>query len=387
MAAFSGSQGVPGVILLDNASGSLQSNAASSDFRGWSVSPDGLLQSVETYNAHHAFFAGSNELMRIGERVGIATTSPEATLDVAGDVVVRSDTSLLGATTACNLTVIGSLVSPNLTATSNAAFAALSAVLFGSNVSAYSSNFAYSFANASSNAIFFTSNSHTSTSNAAYGSSNPAFFGSNFAYTFAKASSNAIFFTSNSYFNASNTIYACSNPAFTGSNAAFVASNALFRNFLFSGSNSSGVNYPYVGIGTVSPTYPLHITVPTTTAAISIWVQGVVVSLSDRRIKRDIAPLSGALEKIKAIGGYTYNTGDPTGEQEGVERFKEGTHVGVIAQEVEAVLKQAVYLDKDTGYKSVAYGNLVALVIEAIKEMHDDFDRRLRDLELSKRCT
>jgi hypothetical protein len=43
------------------------------------------------------------------------------------------------------------------------------------------------------------------------------------------------------------------------------------------------------------------------------------------------------------------------------------TQVGIIAQEVEAVLPEAVTTD-ETGYKSVRYDNLIPLLIEAIKE-------------------
>ena len=43
-------------------------------------------------------------------------------------------------------------------------------------------------------------------------------------------------------------------------------------------------------------------------------------------------------------------------------------HAGVIAQEVEKVLPEVVYTDKD-GMKSVAYGNVIGLLIEAIKEL------------------
>ena len=46
---------------------------------------------------------------------------------------------------------------------------------------------------------------------------------------------------------------------------------------------------------------------------------------------------------------------------------------GVIAQEVEAVLPEVVFQDP-TGTKSVAYGNLVALLIEAVKELKAEVD-------------
>jgi hypothetical protein len=43
------------------------------------------------------------------------------------------------------------------------------------------------------------------------------------------------------------------------------------------------------------------------------------------------------------------------------------TQVGIVAQDVEAVLPEAVTTDAD-GYKSVRYDNLIPLLIEAIKE-------------------
>jgi hypothetical protein len=49
----------------------------------------------------------------------------------------------------------------------------------------------------------------------------------------------------------------------------------------------------------------------------------------------------------------------------------EKRHAGVIAQEVEAVLPEVIS-DNDDGMKSVAYGNITALLIEAIKELQDE---------------
>ena len=313
-----------------------------------------------TYAASNPAFLGSN----LAYTLSNALYGPGSVFSIA----FGSNAAVFG----CNVAIRSS--NPAFFG-SNLAYSMSNAVYFGSNQAflnsnpaCFGSNFAYTFALASSNAIFWTSNSQTSTSNAtyatsntSYATSNPAFFGSNLAYV----SSNPTYF-------GSNMAYAASNPAFAGSNVAFITSNAVFKNFLFSSSNSSGVTYPYVGIGTTTPAYPLHITVPATTAPTSIWVTGDIVSLSDRSVKQDIEPIPGALEKVRAIGGYTYNMGDGDGPQR---------HVGVIAQEVEAVLKEAVYVDKETGYKSVAYGNLVALLIEAIKEMHDGFERRLKDLE------
>jgi hypothetical protein len=48
---------------------------------------------------------------------------------------------------------------------------------------------------------------------------------------------------------------------------------------------------------------------------------------------------------------------------------------GVIAQEVERVLPEVVSTDPEDGIKSVAYGNVVGLLIEAIKELKEEVDQ------------
>ena len=49
------------------------------------------------------------------------------------------------------------------------------------------------------------------------------------------------------------------------------------------------------------------------------------------------------------------------------------THVGVIAQEVEAILPEVVS-EKSDGMKTVAYGNMVGLLIEAIKDLKAEIE-------------
>ena len=57
---------------------------------------------------------------------------------------------------------------------------------------------------------------------------------------------------------------------------------------------------------------------------------------------------------------------------------------GVIAQEVEAVLPEVVHTDAVTGMKSVAYGNMVALLIQAVKEMKCELDGVKAELDDNK---
>lgn len=89
---------------------------------------------------------------------------------------------------------------------------------------------------------------------------------------------------------------------------------------------------------------------------------GNVSAYSDIRLKEDIKQLAGALKMVRAIRGVKYRRKD-TGERQ----------VGVIAQEVQAVLPELVQEDA-RGTLSVAYGNMAGLLVEAVKELADRVD-------------
>lgn len=80
-------------------------------------------------------------------------------------------------------------------------------------------------------------------------------------------------------------------------------------------------------------------------------------SLSDRTQKTDIRPIENAIETIKQLNGVKYKWKDNHNQPS----------IGVIAQEIEKVLPEVVIQNAD-GLKSVSYGNIVGLLIEAIKE-------------------
>ena len=86
---------------------------------------------------------------------------------------------------------------------------------------------------------------------------------------------------------------------------------------------------------------------------------GNVTAYSDIRLKSDIEPITNALEKVEQINGVTYTRID-SGERQ----------TGLIAQEVEKVMPEAVMDGEE--YKSVAYGNLVGLLVEAVKELKEE---------------
>jgi hypothetical protein len=128
-------------------------------------------------------------------------------------------------------------------------------------------------------------------------------------------------------------------------------------------------------------------------------------------LKRDVQPVPSALDKVRRLSGVTFhwnekalehftsdiettfsagpNATEPENQQVWhAERTKrrtqlETTHVGVVAQDVEAVLPEAVTTDPD-GYKLVRYDNLIPLLIEAIKEQNQLAARQQSEIERLK---
>jgi len=102
------------------------------------------------------------------------------------------------------------------------------------------------------------------------------------------------------------------------------------------------------------------------TGAADFYAYGNVTAYSDLRLKKDLQPIPDALDKISKVTGYTYLR---TNASEGEEHIRQ---VGVVAQELLKVLPEAVLggptEDDPDGHYSVAYGNIVGLLIEGIKE-------------------
>jgi len=89
----------------------------------------------------------------------------------------------------------------------------------------------------------------------------------------------------------------------------------------------------------------------------SFTATGNVTAYSDINLKKNIEVIPNALDKVMQIRGVTFDRKD-------IETSRQS---GVIAQEIEKVLPEVVDTNEE-GIKSVAYGNLVGLLIEAIKE-------------------
>lgn len=89
-------------------------------------------------------------------------------------------------------------------------------------------------------------------------------------------------------------------------------------------------------------------------------------STSDISLKKNVSTIENALEKVLSLRGVEY------------DRVESGEHqIGVIAQEVEKIIPEVVYGDE---IKSVAYANIVALLIEAIKEQQKEINELKKNL-------
>jgi hypothetical protein len=100
----------------------------------------------------------------------------------------------------------------------------------------------------------------------------------------------------------------------------------------------------------------------------NVTASGNITAYSDKRLKKDLVVIPTATDKVKQLAGYTY-TNINNGSR----------NTGVVAQEVQKVLPEAVHEDDD-GMLSVAYGNMVGLLIESIKEQQiqiDELKRRI----------
>jgi hypothetical protein len=90
------------------------------------------------------------------------------------------------------------------------------------------------------------------------------------------------------------------------------------------------------------------------------------INTSDARLKEDVRPIKDALDQLLNLRGVRYHFKDRrTGSED---------QVGLIAQEVERLFPGLVQTDAN-GYKGVAYGNLVGVLVEALREQQSEIER------------
>ena len=104
----------------------------------------------------------------------------------------------------------------------------------------------------------------------------------------------------------------------------------------------------------------------------AITAVGNITSTSDARVKTNLQRITSALSKVNQLNGYTFDRTD----------IETPRQTGVIAQEVLEVLPEAVTGNADA--YSVAYGNMMGLMIEAIKELNMKVEDLQNQLAINK---
>ena len=104
----------------------------------------------------------------------------------------------------------------------------------------------------------------------------------------------------------------------------------------------------------------------------AIYAGADVTAYSDERLKENIAVIPDALDKVAEIRGVTY-----------IRKSDGQESTGVIAQDVEKVLPQAVTTD-DEGIMAVKYGNMIGLLIESIKELKSQNEQMASEISALK---
>lgn len=116
-----------------------------------------------------------------------------------------------------------------------------------------------------------------------------------------------------------------------------------------------------VGIGATTPSEKLQVNG-------NVLATSYLTS-SDRNLKTNFLVLTGALAKMLSIHGYAFDWRD-TGRHD----------VGIVAQDVEKVFPDIVKTNTDTGYKSVEYANLIAPMIEAMREQQQMIEKQQQEI-------
>ena len=142
-----------------------------------------------------------------------------------------------------------------------------------------------------------------------------------------------------------------------------------------------------------------NVGIANTAPADKLWVQGgisatgdITSSASDKRLKENRKPISNAVEKVLKLKGITYDWIDNISEVTGTEWNHTEKQAGLIAQDVQKVLPEAVSIapfDKDGEGKSVSgkdyltidYARVVPLLVNAIKEQQVQIEELKKEIK------
>ena len=153
----------------------------------------------------------------------------------------------------------------------------------------------------------------------------------------------------------------------SGGKLAFRANSTSATPLLYLDGSSSEV-----GIGTLDPNFKLDVR--------GTIGNNATTHHSDRRWKKNIDSIENPLQRILMVEGKKYEWRiDEFKEM----NFPEGEHYGVIAQQIEGIFPNLV-LTGANGYKSVDYGHMTPILIEAIKEQQAIIEAQKKEIETQK---
>lgn len=132
-----------------------------------------------------------------------------------------------------------------------------------------------------------------------------------------------------------------------------------------------------IGIGCATPTAKLHVA---GTIRSTVVINTAALACSDSRFKKNVTPITSALNSVLSMNGVTYYWRKNKFPQ---WNFNDKKQVGFIAQDLELIYPELVNTDEE-GYKSVDYAKLAPILVEAIKEQQQLIEMLKKDNKLLK---
>ena len=133
-----------------------------------------------------------------------------------------------------------------------------------------------------------------------------------------------------------------------------IAGGTLIGNLIVGASSAAGGTFTVNNTGAANA---LVVSGGSVSSVGNITASGNVTAYSDKRLKDDVRTIIDALSIVNQLRGVSY-----------INKSTQEAGIGVIAQEVQEVLPAVVHSDAE-GLLHVAYGNIVGLLINAIKEL------------------
>tara|TARA_R110000737_G_scaffold207750_1_gene225644 strand:+ start:53 stop:955 length:903 start_codon:yes stop_codon:yes gene_type:complete len=131
--------------------------------------------------------------------------------------------------------------------------------------------------------------------------------------------------------------------------------NAAYTGFV-SATNITGASVSATNITGVNVSVTGTIKAASVSTSGNIHAAGEIASQSDERLKSNIKIISGAIDKVKNLKGVTFTF-----------KADDRPSTGLLAQDVQSVMPEVITQNGD--YLYVSYGNLLGLIVEAVKEL------------------